>query len=73
MFKSILISLWDRVFVAYKSTLIGVALVAATVVIDSLQAAPLPSWAKAIVGVVAAILALYKGKAQAPQLVPPAP
>jgi hypothetical protein len=70
VFKSLLVALWDRVFVAYKSTLIGLALVAADVVISSLQSAAIPQWAHAVVGIVASLLALYKGKQTAPQLVP---
>jgi hypothetical protein len=70
VFKSLLVALWDRVFVAYKSTLIGLALVAADVVISSLQSAAIPQWAHAVVGIVASLLALYKGKQPAPQLVP---
>lgn len=60
--KAILSALYERVIKAYKSTLIGLALVAAVVVVEQLQVAALPSWAQAVVGVVASILALYKGK-----------
>jgi hypothetical protein len=70
MLKAIAGSLYDRVFVAYKSTLIGLGLVAADVVVSNLQTAALPQWAHALVGVVAAVLTLYKGKASAPQPTP---
>jgi hypothetical protein len=73
MFKSILSSLYERVVKAYKSTLLAIGLVAATVIVEQLQAAALPVWAKSIVGVAAAILTFYKGKQPAPELVPPAP
>jgi hypothetical protein len=70
MLKSIASSLYERVIKAYKSTLLAIALVGATVVVEQLEAAPLPTWAKSLVGIVAAILALYKGKQAAPQLTP---
>ena len=70
MFKLILAELWARVFVAYKSTLLSIALVAADVVLHQLELAPLPPWAHYLVGLAATILALYKPKA-APAL--PAP
>ena len=60
--KALGVALWQRVVLAYKSTLLGMALMAADVVISQLSAAPLPQWAHAVVGVAAAILALYKGK-----------
>ena len=63
MFAKIGKALWERVVLAYKSTLIGLALVAADVIVTQFQAAELPQWAHAVVGIVAAILALYKGKA----------
>jgi hypothetical protein len=67
--KTILVALYTRVVLAYRSTLIGLALVAADVVVSSLQTAPLPQWVHIVVGVAASILALYKGK-QAPALSP---
>jgi uncharacterized membrane-anchored protein len=70
MIRDILSALYKRVVVAYKSTLLGLALVAATAVVETLQAESLPTWARAVVGVVSAILVLYKGKRQAPALLP---
>lgn len=70
MLKKIGLELWTRVVKAYASTLIGVALVAADVIVTNLQSATLPSWAHAVVGIVAAILALYKGKQPTPALPP---
>lgn len=72
MFKSILSSLYERVFKAYKTTIVAAGLVAATVIVEQLQAATLPTWAKGIVGVVAAILTFYKGTQPAPDTVLPA-
>jgi uncharacterized membrane-anchored protein len=70
MIRDILSALYKRVVVAYKSTLLGLALVAATAVVETLQAESLPAWARTVVGVVSAILVLYKGKQPAPVLVP---
>ena len=68
--KAILSALWERVVVAYKSTLLGLALVAADAIVSSLQVAEIPQWAHVVVGVVASILALYKGKVAPPALTP---
>lgn len=68
MLKSIGLSLWTRVVVAYRSTLLGMALVAADVIVTQLQVATLPTWAHALVGIAASVLALYRGSS-----VPPAP
>lgn len=60
----------DRVFGAYKSTLFGIGLAVAGVVVDALIASP--NKIVSVVGsAIGAILVLYKGKAQ-PAL-PPAP
>jgi len=64
-------ALWQRVFVAYKTTLFGLALVAADVVISTLQAEALPQWVHVVVGIVAAVLALYKGSVAKPTPVQP--
>ncbi len=69
MLSAIGTALWTRVVVAYKSTFLGIALVAADVIVSQLQAVTLPNWAHAAVGIAAALLALYKGKVVAP---PPA-
>jgi hypothetical protein len=63
MIGTILTALWQRVVVAYKSTLIGLAFVAADAIITSLEVAQLPPWAHYAVGIVASILALYRPKA----------
>ena len=74
MLKSLGSALFHRVVLAYKSTLLGLALVAADVVISQLQVATLPNWAHVVVGLAASVLALYRGKAvtQAPVSLPPA-
>ena len=72
MWKAIGSALYERVVKAYKSTLIGIGLEAAVVVIDVVNAADVPNWVHAVVGVVAAILALYRGKQAAPALKPAA-
>jgi hypothetical protein len=63
-------ALYERVFKAYKTTLLAMALTAADVLVTQLDLAAIPQWAHAVVGVVAAVLALYRGKQAAPQLVP---
>lgn len=67
--KALGAALYERVFKAYKTTFIAILLVSGTVLIEQLQLAALPSWAQAVVGVAAAVLALYKGK-QPPALGP---
>lgn len=62
-------TLWQRVFVSYKTTFLGLALVGADALVTYLGAVSLPTWLHAVVGVAASILALYKSKAQ----VQPAP
>jgi hypothetical protein len=59
--------LYLRLWVARKSSWAALGLVAADVVVAQLEVAPLPSWAHALVGLVATGLALYKGKAVLPQ------
>lgn len=61
MFAKLLSSLYTSVFVAYKSTILGLALVGADAIISTLQAATLPTWAHTVVGIVASLLVLYKG------------
>lgn len=63
-------ALRERVLKAYKSTLIGLALAVADVVITQLDLAALPTWAHAIVGVASSVLLFYRGKVQAPALTP---
>jgi hypothetical protein len=57
-------TLWQRVVVSYKTTLLGLALVAADAALTYLGNVNLPSWAHAVVGLAASVLALYKSKAQ---------
>ncbi len=68
MIRTILVALYERVFKAYKSTLLGMVLVAGTVVVETLQAEALPTWARTVVGIAATLLALYRGKQAAPDL-----
>ena len=69
--KSLGVALWTRVVVAYKSTLLGIAIAVADVILQQLDAVQMPQWAHALVALVAAALALYKGKAKvAPQDAP---
>ena len=65
MFKKILSELWTRVVLSYKSTFLGMAVVAADVVAQNLLSSS-NVIVHTIAGVVAAILALYRGKAAAP-------
>jgi hypothetical protein len=67
--KSILAALWTRVFVHYESTFVGLGFVAADVLFSTLSEASIPPWAHVVVGICASLLALAKGKVQAP---PPA-
>ncbi len=69
MLKTIGNALWARLWGSYKSTLLGMALVAADVIVTQLEGATLPNWAHAAVGIAATLLALYRGKVVAP---PPA-
>lgn len=64
--NAILVSLYHRVILAYKSTLLGIALVAADAIVSQLQGASLPGWAHAVVGIVASILVLLKKKEPEP-------
>lgn len=70
MLKAIGSALYERVFKAYRSTLLGIGLEAALVVVDTVQAAEIPTWAHAVVGLVSTLLVLYKGKAAVPALKP---
>jgi hypothetical protein len=70
MIRTILSSLYSRVFVAYKTTFLGLGLVAADVLVTTLQAATLPTWAHTVVGIAASLLALYKGHAKPAPLTP---
>ncbi len=62
MFRALARDLYQRVIVAYRSTLIGLALIVADVVLEWLNAVSLPPWAHYIVGLVAAGLAYYRPK-----------
>lgn len=57
-------TIWQRVFVSYKSTLLGLALVGADAAVSYLTSVQLPTWLHAVVGVAASVLALYKSQAQ---------
>lgn len=60
LFKTI----WQRVFVSYKTTLLGLALVGADAAVTYLGSVQLPTWLHAVVGVAASLLALYKSQKQ---------
>lgn len=65
-------ALYERVFRAYKSTLLGVALYAGVVVLEqatTLLATIPEGWAKVVGAVLAAALALWKPRAPAPPVV----
>lgn len=63
-FSGLLKTLWQRVFVSYKTTLIGLALVGADAVVSYLGSVSLPTWLHAVVGIAASVLALYKSQNQ---------
>lgn len=67
-FKMLGTALWTRVILSYRTTLLGLALAAVDVIIAQLDAAPIPPWAHALVGLCAMALALYRGKAKLPGL-----
>lgn len=52
------------------STLIAAAIPVVDALLGYLNVVALPTWAHGLVAVAAAVLALYKGKQPAPQLVP---
>ena len=58
-FKGIWVTLYQRVILSYKSTLIGIGIAAASVFVDAMVASP-NKIVSIIGGVVAAVLALYK-------------
>lgn len=68
-FKGLLRTLYQRVILSYKTTLIGLGIAAADVVIEYTQAADLPTWAHTLIGLVAAAFVLVKAKH--PTLPPP--
>lgn len=72
MLKAIGTALYERVILAYKSSLVAFALVVADVVISTLQTEPLPNWLHVTVGVAAFALASYK-KAQPKAVAVPIP
>lgn len=53
-------ALYERVWLAYKSSLTALALVAADAIVSSLQTEPLPQWLHVAVGIVAMALLAYK-------------
>lgn len=63
MLKKIGSELYTRVFKAYISTFIGLAVLAADVVIQTLSGSNV-TWVHAVAGVAAALLALYKPAAK---------
>lgn len=58
-FKGIWVTLYQRVILSYKTTLIGMAILAGSIVADAMVGSPNKT-ISIIGGVIAAILALYK-------------
>ena len=67
--KGLLVTLWQRVFVSYKTTFYGLALVGADAGVTYLLGMSLPTWAHYLVGVAASALVLVKERVPLP--VPP--
>jgi hypothetical protein len=69
MFKTFLTAvgamLYERVFKAYKTTLLAMALATADVVVTQLNLLALPGWAHGLVAIVATVLTFYKKAAPA--------
>ncbi len=63
MLRKIGSDLFQRVIVSKKSTLVGLAIVAADVIIQNLVASSNPT-IHTIAGIAASLLVLYKGSAQ---------
>lgn len=61
--KAVGSSLYERVWVAKKSTVTALLLVAADAIVSGLQTEPLPRWLHIVVGLAAAVLVAYR-KAQ---------
>jgi hypothetical protein len=59
--KGLFVTLYQRVVLSYKSTLIAIALAGGDALLSYLGNVNLPSWAHSLVGLVAAGFALYKG------------
>lgn len=66
MLKKMLLDLYVRVIVAKKTTLIGLGIVAADVVVQDMLASS-NSIVHAIAAVAGALLTFYKGQAQLPE------
>lgn len=65
MLKALMLALWQRVFVSYKSTFLGIALACLAEVASFLQALP-ENWAHIVAGILFFFLAMWKDKAPAP-------
>ena len=65
-FKGLLVTLWQRVILSYKSTLVGIGIALADATIQYLTAAPIPTWAHTLVGLAAAALVLVKEPPKTP-------
>lgn len=72
-FKGLLVTLYQRVILSYKTTLIGLGFVSIDATLSYLQAVNFPSWAHYVVGVVSGMFALLKEQSGIPPLVPAAP
>lgn len=73
-FRFVGVQLWERVIKSYKSTLIGIALAAAIVFVDSstdyLKALP-QGWAQALAGLSAIVGALLRARQASPPALKP--
>jgi len=65
MFKDIMKDLYERVFKAYKSTFLGLGLLALDVVVQHLMGMSNPV-VHSLVGLLATVLVFYRGKYPAP-------
>lgn len=72
-FKGLLVTLYQRVILSYKTTLIGLGFVSVDATLSYLQAVNFPNWAHYVVGVVSGMFALIKEQSGVPPLVPAAP
>lgn len=70
-FKGLLTSLYQRVIVSYKTTLIGLGFVSIDALLSYLQAVQFPAWGHYAVGLVATVFALIKQSSGIPTPIEP--
>jgi hypothetical protein len=71
--KGLLVTIYQRVILSYKTTLIAILIATADATLAYLSEAPLPDWVHTVVGIAVAILALLKEKKPAKAVPPLAP